>query len=256
MANISRRKILGAVGLGASAGLLAASRPELEAASKEPAAQEKPNDWKYVRLAPESVAEEAYRSTIESGCMYGVFNSIFNAWQKASGIAASFPVHMMRYGSGGTGGWGTLCGALNGAAALVGLFERDKTRQQKLIAAIFSWYEATPLPVYQPKNAATVATSTSNSVLCHVSVSRWVAACKTPPADKNRHDRCARLTADVAMKTIEVLNNHLDEPGAFTASAPAAKTPAVPAAKNANEKPKPITVGKMKCNVCHGIDNP
>ena len=49
-------------------------------------------------------------------------------------------------------------------------------------------------------------TSVSNSILCHVSISRWCAASGHKAFDDKRNERCCRLTADVARKTIEILN--------------------------------------------------
>ena len=58
---------------------------------------------------------------------------------------------MMRYGAGGVGGWGSLCGTLNGAAAVVGLVEPAKERRSQIMRELFSWYESTAPPTYAPK---------------------------------------------------------------------------------------------------------
>ena len=110
------------------------------------------NDWRYIRLAPAVVAAEAYRQVPDGGCMYGLFAGIMTVMAAKQGEPClSFPIHMMKYGEGGVGLWGSLCGTVNGGAAIIGLFEQDKQRRENLIAELFSWYETTELPTYQPK---------------------------------------------------------------------------------------------------------
>ena len=86
--------------------------------------------------------------------MYGLFAAIMSAMAEVQGEPyLSFPVHMMKYGEGGVGLWGSLCGTVNGGAAVIGLFVLDKAQREQLIAKLFSWYEATELPTYRPKSA-------------------------------------------------------------------------------------------------------
>lgn len=48
--------------------------------------------------------------------------------------------------------------------------------------------------------------SVSGSPLCHVSVSEWCKVSDYKAEGKERSERCGRLTADVAAKTVELLN--------------------------------------------------
>lgn len=110
--------------------------------------------WAYRRLEPADVAAAAYGLYPDGGCMYAVFTSVIQALAKSQPEPfSSFPCYMMKYGGGGVGHWGSICGALNGAAAVIGLFERDKERREALISTLFVWYEQTALPGYTPKPA-------------------------------------------------------------------------------------------------------
>ena len=167
-------------------------------------------DWKYISLNPDNTAELAYRIYPEGSCMYGVFSSIISQLAERFGEPfASFPTHMMKYGHGGVGGTGTICGALNGAAAVMGLFIDDKKTRDILTTELFRWHESAALPAYEPDEPAmdfNPPGSASNSVLCHASTTRWVKTSGYKIDSKERKERCRRLTADVAARTVEILN--------------------------------------------------
>lgn len=234
MADVNRREFLGTIGLATGTGLLAGSQRAFGIGPERLVSKDVV--WDYVKLNPEHVADEAYNLMLNNGCMYGVFASVFESWKTAKGANVVFPLHMMRYGEGGTGGWGTLCGALNGGAAAMGLFIQAKPQRQKLIAELFSWYESTELPIYQPKESQPMVTSVSESVLCHISVSRW---CKKSGQQTNTavwRERCRCLSADVAAKTVELLNKNLN-------------VTTFPATENHGSKG--AIIAKMNCAVCH-----
>ena len=76
---------------------------------------------------------------------------------------------------GGTGNWGSLCGTLNGSAALVGLFTEKEEDIKTRVDEIFLWYEQTELPVFVPKKPSSnieITKSISVSILCHVSATQ------------------------------------------------------------------------------------
>jgi hypothetical protein len=99
-----------------------------------------------------------------------------------------------------------------------------------------------------------LAASVSNSIICHISVARWCAASKLEARSTERSERCARITADVAVKTLEIIHAKMD--GKF---APALKKSEVYAGctvegchgekkdkwKHAGLK------GRMDCTPCH-----
>jgi hypothetical protein len=201
-------------------------------------------------LDPAVVAAEAYRLVPDGGCMYGLFAGVLTSLASQQGEShPSFPLHMMRYGAGGVGGWGSLCGTLNGGAAVIGLFEQDKQRRENLIAALFSWYEKTALPSYRPKEAkdsSAIPKTLAGSVLCHASISNWCKTSGDEIGSKEMNERCRRLTADVAAKTVELLNVNLREPCKF-----AGLSPEVKSCLSCHGKELHDTLGKMRCNSCH-----
>ncbi len=249
MGKVTRRQLLCSVGLSASTGLLVGGSGKKVGSPREDT--EESGIWAYVRLNPAAVAAEAYRLFPEGACMYGLFASLVTGLTRVVGEPfRSFPLHMMRYGEGGVGGWGSLCGTLNGAAAVIGLVEKDKSRREQLITELFSWYERTRLPAYCPpggQNSVTIPGSKAGSVLCHVSVSRWCKVSGAEKASQEMVERCRRLTADVAAKTAELLNRGLEKSCSFSGLAPE-----VQSCLSCHSKAEPrVLVGKMSCTSCH-----
>lgn len=261
---VSRRKLLSSLGLAAGASLLSGCADALQGAPRRkkrdsPESEEAYSSipegdaasaWRYVKLDSADVAAEAYGLVPQGGCMYALFASIVTAMGRVQGEPyLSFPVHMMKYGQGGVGLWGSLCGAVNGGAAVIGLFAPEKLQREQLIAELFSWYESTELPTYRPKgtkHSSPVPKSVSHSVLCHVSVGRWCAASGEDVGSPAMNERCRRLTADVAAKTVELLNANLHEPCKF-----AGLSPEVKSCLSCHNDELHDTLGKMQCNSCH-----
>ncbi len=211
MRNLSRRDVLGPLGIVAGSCMLSSCLSEDRAPAQDEAkAPDAP--WAYHELAPDVTAERAYYACTKGHCMYGVFAPVISQLAEQYGDPyRSFPVGMMRYGAGGTGGSGSLCGALNGAAALIGLFARTEEETKQLVAELFLWYEQTERPVYVPAKPVLdikMPTSASHSVLCHVSMTRWCKVSGQKAFSKPRKERCKRLTADTARKTVEILNSY------------------------------------------------
>ena len=81
--------------------------------------------WNYKKLDSDIVAVRAYKGYHKNGCMYATFEAIIGTLgDKFGSPYSTFPFDMMKYGAGGIAGWGTLCGALNGAAAAIGLLSK------------------------------------------------------------------------------------------------------------------------------------
>lgn len=245
---VSRRQLLNSVGSAAGAILLAGVGDAQGGSPKQE--PNRANDWKYVKLTPATVAAEAYRLMPQGGCMYGLFASVMSEMAQIQGEPyLSFPVHMMKYGEGGVGLWGALCGAVNGGAAIIGLFVPQKEPREQLIAELFSWYETADLPTYCPKAAGDstpACTSVACSVLCHVSAGRWCAASGNEIGSPEMKERCRRLTAEVAAKTVALLNANLREPCKF-----AGLSPEVKSCLSCHGKDLHDTIGQMQCTVCH-----
>lgn len=209
--------------------------------------------WAYHALDPAVTAERAYRAYAKGSCMYGVVDAVLSQLAEKYGEPyASFPVDMMRYGAGGAASFGSLCGALNGAAALIGLFVTSEEEMKQLVGQLFLWYEQTELPVYVPRELSPdmeMPKSASQSVLCHVSTTRWCTTSGQKAFSNLRKERCRRLTADTARKTVEILNSHLN--GGF---APAySLNEEVKHCKSCHTKgsEKSNSRGTMSCGSCH-----
>ncbi|WP_457569277.1 C-GCAxxG-C-C family protein [Desulfurobacterium sp.] len=192
--------------------------------------------YPYKPIDPDMIAEKAYRYYLKGHCAYGVFASILDTLKESvGGPYLGIPGELFEYGKGGINGWGTICGALNGAAAIISISCKG---WKKVIDALYRWYEETPLPMYYPKHPAkykgAFAASIATSPLCHVSVMKWIEKTGFAYDSKARSERCARLTADVAKKTVELLNAY--HKGTFKpVSAPG------------------IYKTKMDCMTCHNM---
>ncbi len=190
---LTRREMFGALGVAAGSCVLSScTRREIK--TEKPASWS-PVPWPYHELDPETTAERAYLCYFEGHCMYAVFKSIVGQLADRYGEPyQSFPFAMMSYGAGGVASWGSLCGALNGAAAAIGLFASGREQQMSLTNQVFLWYEQTELPVHvpaQPKLDMQMRKSVAHSILCHPSVSTWSKASGYPVAGKEHNERCA-----------------------------------------------------------------
>ena len=264
MTDVSRRDVLGWLGGAALGGVLAGvggvvatardgfaakDKPGLKQAPKAPAWVAHPLDAS--QCAP--LAHAGYRED-GLGCCYGVFHAMIGSMAKKYGAPYDqFPFHMMEVGKSGISEWGTICGALLGAASAYALFWGRKERDP-MVTELFRWYEKTALPIYDPGPAGQGAvgplpTHVSGSVLCHQSVSTWCFATGIDAASPKRGERCARVTADVTVKAIEIMNAKLN--GSF---APVLKSKAEASCGECHGKGKvsPILKGRMDCTPCHG----
>lgn len=263
MSSINRRQMLGIVGgtamLGFSAGCLGVNPASVTAGAMP--VEEQPFSWTPHILDPKEVQPLAHERFYHQGfgCGYGVFYSIIGSMgQKYGAPYDSFPYSMMEMGKSGVSEWGTLCGALLGAVAAMSLFWGRKDRDP-MVDALFRWYETTAFPVYTPAKTATAGlqgklpTSVSESVLCHISVSRWAYSSGLPAQSKERSERCARITADTARKTVEIMNAKIK--GTFKpafAKSDVAKSCTTPDCHGGSKDyGSPILKGKMDCTPCH-----
>ena len=175
--------------------------------------------WPYVELDPEVVrlnAHHLYYS--DKDCCSGVFGAFTEALtEKLPDPWANMPMEVMLFGRGGGNGWGTLCGTVNGAAAIISMVV-SKADSGKLINEVWGWAASTALPSDAANQASVdgkyadkkyegvLPQSVAGSVLCHASVSQWCFIAEKKVSDTERKERCARVAGDVAAKTAEVLN--------------------------------------------------
>ncbi|WP_297216407.1 C-GCAxxG-C-C family (seleno)protein [uncultured Desulfovibrio sp.] len=219
--DINRRQLmLGIGGLAAGSALAAMTGQALAAPDGKMKRFEQVNGdfgWKPHKLDPAECAQVAYEGYWHNdyACGYGAFYSIIGLMAEKYGAPYNqFPFTMLEANKGGISDWGTICGALYGAAAAYALFW-GRNERTPMVNELYRWYETTKLPIYTPKKAVGVAgeipSSVSHSVLCHISVSRWAYTNKIEATSKKRNERCGRLTADVAYKAVEIMNAKIDQ---------------------------------------------
>ncbi|MBI2419037.1 MAG: C-GCAxxG-C-C family protein [Ignavibacteriales bacterium] len=228
--NLSRKDFLvsaskAAVGLTAVAGL--SSLVTTATAEAKPHVTAWP--WPYVQLDVEAVRIQAHSLYYnDKDCCAGTFGAITNALTTAIGDPwANLPMEIMLYGRGGGNAWGVLCGCLNGGAALISLVT-TKAQSGPLISELWGWYTQADLPTTQANLVATsggylvhkydltLPQNVAGSPLCHTSVSEWCIVANKKVSDVERKERCARITGDVAAKTVDLLNKFFA--GQFTAT--------------------------------------
>ncbi len=177
--------------------------------------------WPYATLDPEEVRILAHDSFWGGyACCAGAFHAIITKLEETVGEPyVEFPTKMMIFGHGGGVGWGTICGALNGAAAAIALV-CEKADSDALIHELNGWYTQEQFPSTISNTYATEHTYNNNdhdmvlaqgvcgSPLCHVSVTNWCNAADLGVYSSERKERCARLAGDVAAKGVELLNAH------------------------------------------------
>lgn len=252
MEKVNRRTLLAS--LGVLGGVAVVAKRGSNAA--EDSAADKP-EWKYSKLAPNAVRDRAYLMHADGGCMYAVVGSVLGELADRHGEPfCSFPIEMMRYGAGGVGDFGSLCGVANGANALGGLFhsEKAKAAREEIAAEFCGWFESTPLPSHEPSDPVLdceIPKSVADSVLCHVSVARWCKESGCEAFSKEKKERCRRLAADGAKKIVEILNRKVD---GVSVELPAV-APAVASCIECHGKNDMANaVGGMNCASCHQFD--
>lgn len=209
--------------------------------------------WKYSKLDVELVRKRGYENYAKYGCMYGAASALLQTLVETSGTPwDTIPMDMFQYGAGGAYSWGTLCGALNGSLAVINLAtEKHADVGNELIG----WYTKFPFPSDKHEAYCSIknqVTTVADSPLCHVSVSKWADAAGARINEKEKKDRCAKVTGDTAAHAAEMLNELLE------------KGKIVPAYKVPDEFSHCMSChqsadslldneqGKMDCLYCHG----
>ena len=200
----SRRDFLKNVGKVAVAASVASALP-LGAMAEQTAEHPYP----YVKLDPEKVADRAYvRFSELGGCAAGVVAGVVESLAEEVGAPyTTFPVKMFQNGAAGYG-QNSLCGCLGGAAAAIGLV-CETADSRACLKEVMDWYKTSTLPTYDRGSAPAVAQVVPGSTECRDSLMEFFKAVPEINYDMKHPDRinrCACLTADVARKTVEVLN--------------------------------------------------
>ena len=208
--DLSRRDFLkgsaaGVVGL-ASGGLLgacAAKDPEPTATQGPIEAPAFPFVWHELDAA--AVEDRVYKGFYTlGGCARTVFDGILGTLAEEYGYPYNqIPTQMYHSGHAGYN-VGTLCGSMAGAYGIIGLFVPTED-QDAMVKELAAWYSAAAFPFYQPEEK--MITTVANSVNCSESVTKWMEAADVAERSHPlRMSRCAGVSADVARKTVEMLN--------------------------------------------------
>ena len=253
----SRTGALGIMGAGA---LLAANAVPAATADM-PAMPSLP--WAYTPLDPELVRKRAHHGYTKTHCCEGAFGAIVGELARQVGHPFDkIPLGMMGYGGSGVAGFGSLCGTLNGSGAAINLV-CDKKTTEAVMTELMSWYASALLPTgisngyaatetYLEGDPYTVRTALVQSVagdnLCHLSVTHWCKAANMGSGSPERSERCARLTGDVAAKTVELLNAVHGKTFKREHPVPAQESGCL---KCHDVGEKSHTRGKMDCRLCH-----
>ncbi len=162
--------------------------------------------YPYQKLDVETTKERAYASFFnKGGCCRAVFDAIGGQLADNAGYPWNqIPVDAFANGASGYGA-ASLCGALGGAATIIGL-ACPPDDAKAITAELFKWYTSTELPEYQPeiKNE----TVTAASVDCKDSVGLFLQKTGYAMDDPERKARCAGLSADTAGKVVELINDY------------------------------------------------
>jgi hypothetical protein len=249
--SMSRRRFLsrgalsvGAAGVAASGSLgLLANVASAQTCATLPGTVKHPRGtWGYPAggLDPAVCAERAYHGWYKNFCCWGVVDGVIGTLQDELGTPYTNIDQMaFKFGAGGINGWGTVCGTPLGAAIVVNIIagiEGTTDRGSQMSNDCMAYYSATGIPEYVPASSeyeerggtaaagygdgSTFPVSTSDSPLCHISVSKWMKTANTLAASDptydpgytivgsslERKERCARLAGTMAYKTVELLN--------------------------------------------------
>jgi hypothetical protein len=181
---------------------------------------------------------------------------------------ATLPKNIFRFGAGGVAGWGTVCGTLNAAAAVVGMVVANSAHRTTLTNGIFQYYAETALPTNNTwkshQKALGLATdwvpltlplenvpsSTANSPLCHSSLVQWTMTTGAANGGPLQKDRCGKACFDVTHKLTQLLNTYFQAITPSATPSPAA-VPLDPAVAACGACHSTYTGAKMACGSCH-----
>lgn len=201
--------------------------------------------WPYEKVDPAQVGETAYHAWYEVFCSQAVTTGLFEQLRKNVGEPwTNFPIESISFGAGGMLGWGLTCGAPVAGALVIGLAV-PKEYSNAMIHDLLQFYADTPMPVYSPVNSkfnGEIPKSVAKSPICHQSVGRWMKTADRSFGSDERKHRCASVTASVAYRTAELLNDWKDGKYKPDTAWSGPGTVGLPAQQN--------------CMSCHGSDIP
>jgi hypothetical protein len=264
---MSRRKFLASAGAVAGAAAVVGVGLAGQPSSAE-ALAETPIPWPWPTVeadqpVPEALARRGFETFFTNGCCEGTW------WPFVEALAVKYPETwgtlpkgMMGFGSGGVSGWGTVCGTVNAASAIIGMVVPVAAHKSNLTSAIMQYYANTALPTnaawkshlgtlglestWNPTNIPlnNAPSSTAHSPLCHSSLVQWTMTTGAANGGPLQKDRCGKAVFDITRKTAELLNTYF-----LTASAPV--VPLDPSVAACGACHVTYTGAKMACGSCH-----
>jgi hypothetical protein len=202
-------------GLGMLSGCIGSEPQVVEKIVEKPGKVGLPSPMPYEKIDPAEVGKIAYDNYFTVFCSQTVATGIFTPLaEKVGEPYASYPMDSFFWAHGGIEAWGTACGTLVAAGYVTALIA-GKEDGGNMINDVVDWYAKTELPVYTPKtlseSGAPIKNATkSGTPICHISVGKWLKKENVGFFTPERAERCARLSADIAMKTAELLNEWKD----------------------------------------------
>ncbi|MCF6291558.1 MAG: C-GCAxxG-C-C family protein [Desulfobacterales bacterium] len=233
-------------GLLVNAGKIAAGAAVISVGAREliRPAQASAAAWPYgyTKLDPQEVGDLAYKTWYGRYCCQAVAQGILQPLaKKMGGPYADLPLDAFKWGHGGVVGWGTLCGTMVGAGIALGFIAGNDG--EKILNDVIAFYANSALPIYRPSKPKShfKNVNTADSPLCHISVGKWMKKEGVKFFSPERKERCACISADVAMHTAKLLNAWKD--GAYKPG------------QGSNVREHGITT-QENCMECHGDDVP
>ena len=242
---ISRRNLIKAAGV---AGIAALTVGGLGFVSKAEAAKTSAATlpWPYKKFTAAEIKEAgniAHDNWFKGFCSFATLSGMVEILRRKVGAPyTTFPMELTQFAHGGTAGWGGTCGTLIGVGVAATLVAGPQIGEA-INNEVINYYANTSLPIFVPTHpkAEIKTQNTSNSPLCHLSVGKWMKKEGVGFLSPQQMERCARLSADMSMKTIELLNLWAD--GKFVATT---KAPVM-----VNQIPS-----QNNCPECHGDNIP
>ncbi|GEJ58706.1 C-GCAxxG-C-C family protein [Anaeromyxobacter diazotrophicus] len=230
------------------------------------------SDFPYRKFIPagyaldkQAIQESAYQLYWAGGCGHGAYKSIMQHLAQTVGAPFNLlPLDACMYQGGGIAGYGSICGAINGALVAINSIVADSKARAAMMTDLIRWYEGTAFPSYVPAaiNASEKATldfSAANiaklqivphSHLCHASRTQWCQHNGVAASSPDLSARCGRLTADVAGKAVELLTGYLAT-SAYTAAVPLDSTSAGCVGCHTSTRLNESVASGMRCDSCH-----
>ena len=273
---IHRREFLaGGLGAGAMALGLGIRPAPLQAKESGPESIPFPLPPPVVPLDVAAVRQTAYDRYFQGGCMYGAAAALVEGLREACRPAADeggytdwdlIPTGMFKYGSGGVAGWGTICGVLNGTAAVISMLAYDAQAViSPMIDQVIGWYTVQSFPLSYSDDLETSdrsyqaladievpAHTVSDSPLCHISIGKFCAAAGITLKDASaegmnyKQDRCSKICAETAALAASLINAQLAESAETVYTTPESYASCLTCHGTIKDQ-----VGKMNCHGCH-----